>query len=592
MWKHGIALGDHIRLEKTHRRFNEGHSQYQMRGFLLIVFLCTSIAVLFFKVFTLQVVHGAYYKNLSDSNRTRTQIIRAPRGVIFDRNKIPLVLNTPGFRQIHSDDTTILSKEDALPRIAKGEKNIEVDSLREYPFKDISAHVLGYTGQITKEQLESEAFSSYQLHDFLGKMGVERSYETELKGVDGKQLIEIDALGKPTRILGITDAIPGKDLSLTLDIAFQQRVYEAMKDVSKGTAIVSTPTGEILALVSKPSFDPNLFTLDTTYRPASDSAYRTIASILTDGDGQPLLNRATSGAYPPGSTYKIVTSAAGLQNGIIDENYLVEDTGILRVGGFSFANWFFTQRGGKEGKVDVRKALARSNDIYYYKLAEKIGVEKLAEMSYTLGVGKPTGIDLPGEVSGTVPTKDWKKEIIGETWYLGDTFHYGIGQGFLLTTPMQVNLWTQVIANGGDKYQPHVVKSQKVPVKSQKILNEKTIGLIREGMIQACNPGGTGWPLFEFKVKNENLKVDGRNFMSVEGASGSAEMRHVSVACKTGTAQHGGEETLPHASITLFAPAYDPELVVTVLKESAGEGSNEAGPIAKKILEAWFERKN
>ncbi|MBU4099145.1 hypothetical protein KJ980_05860, partial [Patescibacteria group bacterium] len=193
---------------------------------------------------------------------------------------------------------------------------------------------------------------------------------------------------------------------------------------------------------------------------------------------------------------------------------------------------------------------------------------------------------------------EWKDENIGESWYLGDTYHFGIGQGFLLTTPLQVNSWTEVIANGGVLYEPHLLKNQKSKIKNphfaeasrgkQKLLSEKTIELIRQGMIESCSPGGVAWPLFDFKVQNSKLKIDGRNF--VKAASSSADTRQVSIACKTGTAQHGGEEALPHAWITLFAPAYDPQIVVTVLSESSGEGSNMAAPVAKKILEAYFSR--
>jgi penicillin-binding protein 2 len=206
-------------------------------------------------------------------------------------------------------------------------------------------------------------------------------------------------------------------------------------------------------------------------------------------------------------------------------------------------------------------------------------------------LGKPLGIDLEGEVSGTVPSPQWKKKEIGETWYLGDTYHYGIGQGFLLTTPLQVNGFTQAISNRGVLYQPHLLKDQNAKIVSQNSLDEKNLDLIRQGMIEACSPGGVAWPLFDFKVKNPNLKIDGKNFLEAPQATASADFkdyRKVAIACKTGTAQHGGDQTLPHAWITLFAPAYDPQIVVTVLSEESGEGSNVAAPIAKKILESYF----
>ncbi|CAN5203668.1 penicillin-binding protein 2 [soil metagenome] len=592
MQDHGIAFGDHIKSEKMHRRYKEGNYRYHMRGFFLLVFLCLGIGVLFIKVFSLQLVHGAYYRDLADSNRMRTRVIHAPRGVIFDRNKIPLVFNIPGFRQVSKDTSKIISREESLALLAKGATNLEIDSLRQYPLHDATAHVLGYIGQISKDELQRDEYSTYQARDYLGKAGVEQSYESMLRGTNGKQLIEIDAMGKPTRTLGQTDPIPGQDITITLDSKLQAAAYEAMRTVKKGALIVSTPDGQILSLISKPSYDPNLFTMDESYKVASDSSYQKLSQVLLDGDTHPLLNRAIAGTYPPGSTFKIVTAASGLQNKIIDEKYTIVDTGVLTVGTFSYANWFYIEYGRKEeGEIDVRRALARSNDIYFYKLAEKIGPAKLAEMSLKMGAGAVTGIDLYGEAKGIIPTETWKKAVIKEPWYLGDTFHYGIGQGFVLTTPLQVNTWTQVVANGGTLYEPRLLQAKKDSIKAKNILDEKTLGLIREGMIEACSPKGVAWPLFEFKVKNTNLKIDNKDIFAVEGASGSAEMRKVSIACKTGTAQHGGEQTLPHAWITLFAPANKPEIVVTVLNESSGEGSNEAAPVAKKILEAWFGEK-
>jgi penicillin-binding protein 2 len=257
-----------------------------------------------------------------------------------------------------------------------------------------------------------------------------------------------------------------------------------------------------------------------------------------------------------------------LENKVIDKDFKIEDTGILRIGDFSFSNWYFTQYGRTDADVNVIKAIQRSNDIFFYKLAEMVGVDKLSSFAEKFGLGKKSGIDLAGELSGTVPTKEWKKDTIGENWYLGDTYHYGIGQGFLLTTPLQVNVWTQAIVNGGTIYQPHLLKNSKFKIQNSKFLSDETVSLIKEGMVEACSAGGVAWPLFDFKTKNGK----------------------VSIACKTGTAQHGGEEAMPHAWITLFAPAENPEIIVTVLSEESGEGSNIAAPIAKKILEEWFGR--
>ncbi len=592
---HGLVFGENIKTEKFKgRRYKEdGDQPIKPRGFLFPIILAIVTLLILVKLFSLQLIHGGDYRVLADANRTRTQRIHAPRGVIFDRNGVPLVFNIPGFLQTTKDKdgkiikTTHLSKEEALTKLVKGDQSIEVDSLRQYPYKEAMGHVLGYIGQISEDELKEPGFESYVGNDWIGKNGIERQYEQLLKGVDGKLLIEVDATGKKIRPLGQTDPIPGQDITLTLDAKLQQAVYEATRDVKKGAVIVAKPDGEILSMVSRPSFDPNLFTLDTTYKPASDSSYFSVESMITDGNNQPLLDRAIAGTYPPGSTFKIVTAASGLEKKVIDANYHVTDTGVLKIGDFSFANWYFTQYGRTEpGELDVTRALARSNDIFFYKLAEKIGVDRLSDTSKEFGVGSRLGIDLGGEQAGVVPNQEWKKEVIKEDWYLGDTYHYGIGQGFLLTTPLQVNAWTQVIANGGILYQPRLLKDASKKEIRKNIVDSNTINLVREGMVEACSKGGVAWPIFDYAVKNPKLKIDGKNITNV--ASGSADMRHVVVACKTGTAQHGGEDTLPHAWITLFAPAYKPEIVVTVLSESAGEGSNIAAPVAKKVLDAYF----
>jgi penicillin-binding protein 2 len=596
--KHGIAFGEHIKTEKIKKRryVEEGETPLHGRGFLLPGILFITTLLLLFKLFSLQLVQGSDYKKLADSNRTRTQTIHAPRGVIFDRNGTPLVFNTPGFLETVRDKdgalvkTTHLSKEEALAKIAKGNHSVEVTSLREYPYKEATSHVIGYIGQISEQELKTPTFANYPANQWIGKSGIEEQYEQLLRGIDGKQLIEIDALGQKIRSLGQTDPIAGMDIALTLDSKLQTAAYNAAKTIQKGTIIVSKPDGEILAMISRPSFDPNLFTLDNTYKPATDSSYFSLGAVLEDTSNHPLLDRAIAGTYPPGSTFKLITAAAGLDKNIIDGSYTIKDTGVVKIGEFSFANWFYTQYGKTEpGDLDVTRALSRSNDIFFYKLAEKIGVDRLAETAKDYGLGTRLGIDLGGEVPGTVPNKEWKKKVIGEEWYLGDTYHYGIGQGFLLTTPLQVNSWTQVIANGGTLYQPKLLKDSAQKTIRKGIVSEKSVDLIRNGMLQSCAPGGVGFPFFDYKVKNAKLQIDGKDILKV--ATGSAEMRSIPVACKTGTAQHGGEDTLPHAWITLFAPAYKPEVVVTVLVESSGEGSQVAAPVAKKVLDAYFQEK-
>ncbi len=391
MEKTGPAFGEGIITEKIKRRSYKD-SKTGIRFYLIPIFLILAVLLILAKLFFLQIIYGNYYRTLSDTNRIKTIVVHSPRGIIFDRREAALTFNVPGFRQKKGGETKLISQDEAISMLAEG-KDLEIDSLREYPYKEAAAHVIGYLGQISEEELRSTEFSQYRAGDVIGKMGIERQYEKFLKGEDGKQLVEIDSKGKFVRKLGETDPIPGRNITLTIDSKLQKKSYEAMKSVKKGALIVSTPRGEILALVSKPSFDPNLFTQPTSNEDGANAAaasfvYKSVSEVLSDSSNQPFLNRAISGAYPPGSTFKLITAAAGLQNGIIDLSYSVEDTGVIRIGEFSFANWYFTSYGGKDGNVNVVKGIKRSNDIFFYKLAEKVGVERLSEMAREFGIGK------------------------------------------------------------------------------------------------------------------------------------------------------------------------------------------------------------
>lgn len=589
--KVGPVFFDSIHTEKIPKRMHYEEAHQKVRYWLFLVVLVVFLGLLIGKLFFLQIVNGSYYRGLSDSNRIHSTPIHAPRGVIFDRNGKPLVINAPGYRIIENGQTKFLTQQDAVDLLAKGGTSLEIDSLRQYPCRDACAHVVGYVGQITPQELKDPLFANYMATDVVGKMGVEQYYESMLKGVDGAKLTEVDATGKTLRVLGQTDPIPGQNITLTIDENLQIAVAQAMRGVKKGAAIVSTPTGEILALYSAPSFDPNLFTMGKNYTVNPSDTYQKISQILLDGSSQPLLNRTISGTYPPGSTFKPVVAAAALQNNIIDSNFTVDDTGILKVGNFSFANWYYTDYGKTEGPLNVIGAIKRSNDIFFYKVGQMVGVDKLSGFAKEFGLGSPTGIDLVGEASGLLPTKEWKEKVIGDQWYLGDDYHYGIGQGYVLTTPLQVNVWTQVIANAGTLYTPHLLKLSHSLEKQSGLLTTQNAGIIREGMIEACGTGGVAWPLFNYGVKNPKLHIDGQDFYQLDTATQSGQIG-VRVACKTGTAQHGDDTTLPHAWLTLFAPAYHPQIIVTVLSEDSGEGSNMAGPVAKEILDAYFGEKN
>ena len=313
MEKIGPVFGESIRTEKLSKRRNYegGLGDSSSRFYLIPLILAVAIVVAIFRLFSLQFISGSYYRNLSDSNRIRTVVIHAPRGTIFDRNGVPMVFNTPGFRESINGKTKLLSQDEAISLLAQGNKKLEIDNLREYPYKDAMAHVLGYIGQISQTQLENPELSGYSSGDLIGQMGVEQQYESLLKGVDGKELDETDNLGRVVRKLGATDPVSGHDITLTIDANLQKAAYLATRGVQKGAVIATTPKGEVLALISKPSFDPNLFTQGGSYKIATSSGYRSIADVLSDSTNQPFLDRAISGVYPPGSTFKIVVATAG-----------------------------------------------------------------------------------------------------------------------------------------------------------------------------------------------------------------------------------------------------------------------------------------
>lgn len=573
------------------RKSSKGILNPEILSFIPLICLILVGGFFVVRLFYLQVLRSDYYRRLSDENRLRTVVIPAPRGIIFDRNGKPLVSNSPAFsvRDEYSKDkkVTFIPKEDALNMISKGEEVFSTIQ-REYLYKEAFAHVLGYIGQISEDELSMQQYQGYALTDFVGKMGLEQQYEHDLHGKNGRELYEVDALGEKVRFLGKDVPIAGKNINTTLDIGLQLAAEQAIHEASKGAVIVSDPQdGGILALYSQPSFDPNLFTHNKEYE--SSGPYAHVEDILLDGQMQPLLDRAIAGTYPPGSTYKLVSGIAALETGAMKRDTIVKDTGILKIGAFSFGNWYWLQYGRTDGDVDIVKAVERSNDIYFYKAAEATGIKRLSEWSRKFGLGEKTSIDLPGEMSGTVPDEAWKKEHIGEGWYLGDNYNMGIGQGYLLATPLQVNMFTIPFANGGTLYQPHLLKGQKKVVQKN-FVKKENLEAIREGMRRSCSAGGgVAFPFFDFKVKNEKLPLDGQDFVEVN-ATGSGLMTKVAIGCKTGTSESGGERK-PHAWITVIAPFYDPEIVVTVLVETAGEGSSVAGPIAEKIVRAYFEGK-
>ncbi len=583
----GPAFFDSVKSEKKYR--HHGKSNFIPDDVLIIApIILTGLifAVIIIRLFYVQIVRSEYYRHLADQNRTRTANIPAPRGIILDRNGRELVTNSPLFKIIENGHTKMLSQDEAFKLISRG-KNVQNDVVRNYLYKSAFAHVLGYIGPVSKDEIIQPEFDNYSISDYVGKMGLEAEYEGLLHGQNGKELYEVDAQGNFVRLLGRQEPTPGQNLVTTLNLDVQKSTQKAMDKVDRGAVVVSDPRdGGILAIYSKPNFDPNVFTHDKSY--VTDSNYKDVTGVLLDGVGQPLLDRSIGGAYPPGSTFKLIAATAALQKGTLTADTQIEDTGILKVGTFSFGNWYFLQYGRTEGNLNIVGAIKRSNDIFFYKTAENTGVDYISGWAKTFGLGSKAGINLPGEVAGTVPTVEWKEKTIGEQWYLGDTYNYGIGQGFLLTTPLQVNMYTDVFANDGTLYAPHLLLAQPPKIRKQNFINGSNLNLVREGMAEACDTGGVAWPLFQFKVKNPHLPIDNLDYY--KSASDGADMVHVKVACKTGTAETSPDKN-PDAWITVFAPFNHPEIAVTVLVENGGEGSSIAGPIARDIIRDYFEKK-
>lgn len=597
MVKLGQAFSDSI-IKMTKRR--SATPPPPIRGWgaritFLYFILIVIFSVLFLRLFHLTIVSGAKNRELSEENRIRSSVIHAPRGTIKDRRGVPLVRNIPAYRVSPPCEVgktcgvEFLTEEEWKEKGYSKEKYYsEHDYLREYEYPQETAHVLGFLGEISQEELKNPyyAYQDFEPGDRLGRMGIEESFNPELKGINGRELIEVDSSGVKVRTLGKIDAKPGRDLTLSLDADLQQVAYQAMGGYTGAVVVTKPATGEILALISTPSFNPNLIHQGIT---------RSEYEKLFKSEAKPLFNRAISGVYPPGSTFKIVSSIAGLESKAVSGTTLFEDTGILTIGTFSFGNWNFIQNGKKDGMVDIVKGIARSNDIYFYHLGEKTGIETLAHWGKELGIGQKTGLELSGEAEGVMPDPEWRKKVRGGGWYLGDTYHVSIGQGDLQTTPLQVNLWTNAIAANGKLCKPTLHKTDKGTCRDLH-LSEDTVILVREGMRRACMEGsdttyrGTGWPLFNFSVVQEKF----------ENGNGERRQKSVPVACKTGTAEFGDPENKTHAWFSVFAPlpgeksnsviTGEPEISVTVLLEKGGEGSNVAAPIAKKILEEWFKR--
>ncbi|KKS52010.1 MAG: penicillin-binding protein 2, penicillin-binding protein 2, partial [Microgenomates group bacterium GW2011_GWC1_43_11] len=649
--KFGKAFSDNVILERERRGLfsTAVPSWWFGSGRPLLFASCMFLAffILFWRLFSLTVINGHTYRLLSDTNKTRQLILHAPRGELLDRTGKPLAFNSPYFRILKPCDTT--PEKVCVSKISENEGKalmttgiastwfLEADYKREYTAPVSLFHAIGYVGEVSGTELQDEYYilRGYRMGDMIGRTGAEAEFEEELRGKDGKKFVEVDAQGAIIRTLGQTAEVKGSSLTLSLDKGLSEAAAQAFPKNEKGAVVVTKPsTGEILALYSSPSFSS-----ETLSGSMSADEYE----ALTAHPDRPLFNRSLGGVYPPGSIFKLITAVAGLEENVITKNTVVEDSGEITIGLFTFPNWYFKQYGKTEGMVNVVKALQRSNDIFFYKTGEWLGITKLGVWAKKMGAGNLLGIDLPGEASGLVPDPQWKDAVFhtpedlkarNNEWYLGDTYHVSIGQGYLLTTPLQVNTWTNVIANGGKVCKPTVRKMENARLpdgqgewKMENCkdlgIKKETIELITEGMKEACSEGGTGWPLFNFSVSQRRIPSPpaggSRGPLETGGDSSVAGLLRndtkkmfIPVACKTGTAEYGDPKNKTHAWFTVFAPlpkensnlqpqgralnsqldviSGEPEISVTVLMEGAGEGSDKAAPVAKKILEEWFSR--
>lgn len=530
-----------------------------MKGLLILGFL-----LLLGRLTELQIIKGSYYRDLSEGNRIRKVIIPAPRGLILARGGEILVANRPVVKRLLFKPEGGVEKSDNLEGADQDE--IITEYTRDYSLGKAFGHVSGYLGEVNPEEVGKidpacSEKGPRRMGSLLGRGGLEEQYNCLLSGIDGEELVEVDTNGKKVRILGRNDPISGRNIKTNIDYKLQTKIAEVMEG-KKGAVIASDPNGEILALFSSPSFDPD-----------------TVSKILNDKD-LPLFNRAIGGLFHPGSVFKPLVAIAALEEGKIDKNYTLEDTGVITVktlyGDFSYSNWYFSQYGKKEGKIDLIRAIARSTDTFFYKLGELVGIEKLDKWMGKFGLSEKSGIDIPGEVVSLIPSPEWKLKEKGEKWFLGNTYHLSIGQGDLALTPLALNRIPSVIASEGKLCTPRVVNRDgfgKSDCSDLKIKKEN-LDLVRKGMVEACSSGGTGYTFFNWN-----------------GSTSPTTSSKGRVACKTGTAETN-EDGKTHAWFTLFAPADFPEIVLTVLVEGGGEGSKVAGPLAREIMDYWNLQKH
>lgn len=585
------------------------------------------IVVLFFvlilsRLWYLQVYNGDEYERKAENNRVRTNQIAAPRGHIFDRQGHPIVTNRPSFnvvlvREDSHDLDDILKRLAVVLRVdvsvlwkrirehgrqplhlpIRLQEDIDWETLayleshnqefsgiriealpvRVYEQGDLAANTIGYLGKISKALLEKSDPNIYQGDDVVGKTGLEKIHEVDLRGEKGMRYTEVNARGFEQKLIDQEPPLPGNDLILNLDIGLQKTAEDAMAIDDKAGAVVvmEVKTGRLLVLASTPQMH-----LEDFIGGISQKNWNKLAN----NSKKPLMNKAIQGAYPPGSVFKMITALAGLSSGAINPDTVVYCAGHLFFGDRTYRCW---KKVG-HGPVNLKRAIAESCDVYFYQVGLRVGVDAIAETAKKFGLGSITGINLEHENDGLVPSKEWKRRKYKVGWQNGETLSVAIGQGFNLVTPLQVCDMTAAIANGGKVFRPLLVDMVTDP--EGKIVVQKEPELIST-----------------LNISPKHLKVIQEAMVEVvQGQSGTAksvQVNGVTIAGKTGTAQvvklskhkHLDEDEIPykerdHAWFTCFAPAEDPEIAITVLVEHGRHGSSGAGPIAKAVLEKYFSR--
>ncbi|RPI18514.1 MAG: penicillin-binding protein 2 [Acidobacteriales bacterium] len=555
----------------------------------------------------LQVRNPEFYSEQADRNRIKALPIPAPRGKILDRDgrvivdnhsSFSLILSRENLKQGHigqvaeglridyEELTAQLKRFASRPRyqpiiikeeltggeVAFVEAHRGVEGFPEmelihaqrrlYPRNGVAAHVIGYTGEVSEAELNTADFARYNQGDVIGKAGVERQYNEILTGVDGQRQVLVDSRGSERHVLGLKEAVPGKSLRLTIDLDLQT-VAELAMEGRRGAVVALDPrNGEVLAMVSQPAFDPGLF------------AGRIRASNwqeITNNPENPLLNRAIQAQLAPGSTFKPIEALAGLETGVADELHDVHCGG----GASFYGRYFRCHLKGGHGSVDLHRGIVQSCDVYFYNLGNRLGIDRIAEYAELCGLGKRTGIDLPHEAEGLVPSSRWKIRSTRQKWYAGETISVAIGQGALTVTPLQLAYAIGGLAMGGVWYTPHVVAGaspQENPRRAN--FNPENVAKVIYGMYGVVNEGGTG---------------------------GRARVPGIEMCGKTGTAQLASNEVLKtlkgeaslkdNAWFVGFAPREFPEIVVVALVEGGLHGSTAAAPVARDIVKTYFDKK-